>query len=289
MGPCSPELSQAFIWIYTVDEKSRIGYKLWSSTNVVLNSVGTDHFLSESLNYLSYEDPEPWPSKNVGKLIYKAIEISADIYNITNFNIIGTSLFIPITCGLQQNDEKFSMNVAGLIWNEFLSQTPITDLFIQSGLTIKQTQSIKLHGMDPVEKENYMRPALNMNTVRYNSLISDLNNAMYDMIDRNLTIHLGKVNHFVSKSKQYAQLSQSFHITLLINLPKQELLFETSFIHRLKWAYIFYICLWIIFYWPIQWLQRWALEQRQLWICYNLVEFKQPPAHVYLNQLKNEW
>ncbi|CAH8548770.1 unnamed protein product, partial [Schistosoma turkestanicum] len=101
MGRCYPELSQAFIWIYTIDEKSRISYKLWSSSNVVLNSVGTDHLSSGSINYLSYEDPVPWPSKNVGKLTYKAIEISADIHNVTNFNIIGTRLFIPVTCGLQ--------------------------------------------------------------------------------------------------------------------------------------------------------------------------------------------
>ncbi|VDP40346.1 unnamed protein product [Schistosoma margrebowiei] len=183
-----------------------------------------DHFLSGSINYFSYENPVSWPSKDVGKLYYKATEISIDIFNVTSIKIIGKRLFIPITCGLRQNNNEFSMNVTGLIWSEFISQTSMTDLFIQSELTLKQTQSIKLHGMDPIEKKYYMRPVMNMNTVRYNSMISNMNNAMYDMLDRNLTLHLGKTHYYMSTSETGAQPSESFHITLVINLPEQELL-----------------------------------------------------------------
>ncbi|CAH8632884.1 unnamed protein product [Schistosoma rodhaini] len=192
MGPCFPEISQSFVWIYTADDQNQINSNLWSGMDVKWNtlrsefiSVEDNQFLSGSLNYFSHEDPVPWPSKNVGKLNYKAIEISIDIFNVTSLKIMGKRLFIPITCGLRQNNNEFSLNVTGLIWSEFISQTSITDLFIHSELTIKQTQSIKLHGMDPIEKEYYMRPVMNMNTVRYNSLISNLNNALYDVMDRN--------------------------------------------------------------------------------------------------------
>ncbi|KAH9581026.1 LIM domains containing 1 [Schistosoma haematobium] len=295
MGPCFPEISQSFVWLYTADDQNQINSNFWSGMDVTWSTFGNefisieDHFLSGSIEYFSYEDPVPWPSKDVGKLDYKATEISIDIFNVTSLKIIGKRLFIPITCGLRQNNNEFSLNVTGLIWSELISQTSMTDLFIQSELTIKQTQSIKLHGMDPIEKKYYMRPVMNMNTVRYNSIISNINNAIYDMIDRNLTLHLGKTQYYMSTSETDAQPSESFHITLVINLPEQELLFETPFIHRLKWAYIFYIGIWIIFYWPIQWLQRWVFEKRRLMICDNLVEFKQPSENVYLSQLKNEW
>ncbi|CAH8629977.1 unnamed protein product [Schistosoma rodhaini] len=168
MGPCSPEISQSFVWIYTADDQNQINSNLWSGMDVKRNtlrsefiSVEDNQFLSGSLNYFSHEDPVPWPSKNVGKLNYKAIEMSIDIFNVTSLKIIGKRLFIPITCGLRQNNNEFSLNVTGLIWSEFISQTSITDLFIHSELTIKQTQSIKLHGMDPIEKEYYMETGQN--------------------------------------------------------------------------------------------------------------------------------
>ncbi|CAH8619052.1 unnamed protein product [Schistosoma bovis] len=220
MGPCFPEISQSFVWIYTADDQNQINSNFWSGMDVTWNTFGNefisieDHFLSGSINYFSYEDPVPWPSKDVGKLDYKATEISIDIFNVTSLKIIGKRLFIPITCGLRQNNNEFSLNVTGLIWSEFISQTSMTDLFIQSELTIKQTQSIKLHGMDPIEKKYYMRPVMNMNTLRYNSIISNINNAMYDMIDRNLTLHLGKTQYYMSTSETDAQPSESFHITL---------------------------------------------------------------------------
>ncbi|CAH8633861.1 unnamed protein product [Schistosoma haematobium] len=240
MGPCFPEISQSFVWIYTADDQNQINSNFWSGMDVTWSTFGNefisseDHFLSGSINYFSYEDLVPWPSKDVGKLDYKATEISIDIFNVTSLKIIGKRLFIPITCGLR-------------------------------------------------------RPVMNMNTVRHNSIISNINNAMYDMTDRNLTLHLGKTQYYMSTSETDAQPSESFHITLVISLPEQELLFETPFIHRLKWAYIFYIGIWIIFYWPIQWLQRWVFEKRRLMICDNFVEFKQPSENVYLSQLKNEW
>ncbi|KAK4468722.1 hypothetical protein MN116_007559 [Schistosoma mekongi] len=294
MGPCFLEPSQAFVWVYSMDDSNHTNINLWSGMDTMLNTMGsgfsnsgTNQFLLGSLNYFTHEDPVPWPSKNVGKLTYKAIEISVDIYNVTSYKIIGKRLLIPVTCGLHNNND-FALNVTGLIWNEFLSQTPIVDLFIQSELIIKQTQALKLHGMNPVEKDNYMRPILNANTIRYNSITSQLNNAIYDVTDRNLTLHLGKTHHFMSTRRMDPQLTETFHITLVINLSEQELLFETPFIYQLKWAYIYYIGIWIIFYWPIQWLQRIVLENRRL-INDNLMEFQQPPRNVYLNHIKNEW
>uniref|UniRef100_A0A5K4F4T0 Neur_chan_LBD domain-containing protein n=1 Tax=Schistosoma mansoni TaxID=6183 RepID=A0A5K4F4T0_SCHMA len=108
MGPCFPEISQSFVWIYTADDQNQINSNLWSGMDVKWNtlrsefiSVEDNQFLSGSLNYFSHEDPVPWPSKNVGKLNYKAIEISIDIFNVTSLKIMGKRLFIPITCGLR--------------------------------------------------------------------------------------------------------------------------------------------------------------------------------------------
>lgn len=36
---------------------------------------------------------------------------------------------------------------------------------------------------------------MNMNTLRYNSIISNINNAMYDMIDRNCKFFFYKINY----------------------------------------------------------------------------------------------
>ncbi|KAH8873014.1 LIM domain-containing protein jub [Schistosoma japonicum] len=192
MGPCSLEPSQAFVWVYYMDDTNHTNINLWSGMDTILNSMGSgfsssgkNPFLLGSLNYLIHADSVPWPSKDVGKLTYKAIEISVDIYNVTSYKIMGKRLLIPVTCGLHNNN-GFALNVTGLIWSEFLSQTPMGDLFIQSELVIKQTQALKLHGMNLVETDNYMRPILNANTIRYNLITtSELNNAIYDVTDRN--------------------------------------------------------------------------------------------------------
>ncbi|CAH8591073.1 unnamed protein product [Heterobilharzia americana] len=189
-----------------------------------------------------------------------------------------------MTCNLKWKN-IFLLNVTGLIWDEYISQAPINNLFLQSELIIKQTKVLRLYGIDSIEKEYYRRPIINSNNLYYNSIISELDNILYDMTDRNLSIHLGKTHHFATNDK--TDSTGSFHMTLMIHLSERELLFETSFINRVKWVYIFYVGIWIIFLWPIRWLRRIVFEKHL--ISDNMLELNQLPPNIHLNQIKNEW
>ncbi|CAH8865451.1 unnamed protein product [Trichobilharzia szidati] len=287
IGPCIPEINHAFIWIPTVDQYNQVDFKMWSGSDNVLNTVRSN-MLPGSFNYFTHESFIPFPARDAGKSVPKAIEISVTLNNIVNFSVMGARLFIPITCSLKISSrwkDTFALNLTGLVWNEYLSMTPINNLFIQSELVIKQTQALRLHGIDPIERANYRRTLVSANIIRYNTITYELDNIMYDIMDRNLTIHLGKVRHLASMDKTNSP--GSFSIDLMIHLSEKEILFETAFINKIKWVYIFYIGIWIIFLWPISWLKRVVFEKRL--ISDNIMEFVKPPPNVHLNKNINEW